>query len=67
MLVQCCMCKKVRSGQSWDWDLPDEQPLKGKISHGFCPDCLALEMAKFDKLAEEVRQAAADLNGGILP
>jgi len=38
MIVQCCICQRVRDGEAWRPADPAE--LKGNnISHGYCPDC----------------------------
>jgi len=37
MIVQCCVCGKVRR-EDGAWDPADQHPSE-KISHGYCPDC----------------------------
>lgn len=49
MITQCCVCRKIRSGEQW---LPPDQKLdsNAQVSHGFCPDCAAdaeLEVAEY--------------------
>ncbi|MBN2307414.1 MAG: hypothetical protein JXR94_00495 [Candidatus Hydrogenedentes bacterium] len=52
MIVQCCVCKKVRKDGHW---VELRTPLrKGAfVSHGYCPVCAA-------KAFEEVRRVVAD-------
>lgn len=38
MMVQCCVCKKVKSGHRWV-DVIPEQLAYLDISHGYCPKC----------------------------
>ncbi|NIA14079.1 MAG: hypothetical protein GWP08_08355 [Nitrospiraceae bacterium] len=38
MIVQCCLCKKVRRGKRWE--KPHARELDDKhVSHGYCPVC----------------------------
>ena len=39
MLVQCCVCKKVKSNASWD--KAPESDTSAHMSHSYCPACLA--------------------------
>lgn len=45
MLVQCCVCKKVREAGRWkessDIDIGDRD-----FSHGYCPPCAAQVFAE---------------------
>jgi len=46
MVVQCCVCKKVRQTDgSWT-----EQSVEGRrdISHGYCPDCFDLHFPEME-------------------
>jgi len=40
MVVQCCVCKKVRTGHGWISEKTLRE-LKESISHGYCPKCAA--------------------------
>jgi len=49
MRVQCGSCRR------WEGFRPCVQKMARKVTHGLCPDCYAVEMAKLDALiAEEV-------------
>lgn len=41
MIVQCCVCKKVRD--QGEWIAPDKTaaPNVNELSHGYCPVCAA--------------------------
>lgn len=60
MLVQCCVCNKVRDGGRWK--APPDVDLRGReISHGYCPSCAAKVFAEIrhrhrdEEEAEEAR------------
>ncbi len=38
MIVQCCSCKRVKSGEKWEG--ADRQfTIEDHVSHGYCPPC----------------------------
>lgn len=40
MIVQCCVCGKIRRGERWV--RCSESVLEGEVvSHGYCPECAA--------------------------
>ena len=45
MEVQCCVCHKVRKGETWGsgdhYDIPHQD-----VSHGYCPKCEAKAKAE---------------------
>jgi hypothetical protein len=49
MVVQCCLCRRVRNGKQWveptPTDLVDEH-----VSHGYCPVCAAKAFAEIQDL-----------------
>lgn len=56
MVVQCCVCHRVRGESDWA-----ESPAvldQTAISHGYCPPCAA-------KVFEEVRNHLRDLHGPV--
>lgn len=38
MILQCCVCKKVREGDQWV-EPAHEIAAGAPVSHGYCPDC----------------------------
>ena len=39
MVVQCCVCKRIRTARA-QWVQPkDLASLRGHVSHGYCPAC----------------------------
>ncbi|HPO14761.1 MAG TPA: hypothetical protein PLI09_15070 [Candidatus Hydrogenedentes bacterium] len=40
MLVQCCVCGRVRKGAKWTAYEPPRD-MHERISHGYCPTCAA--------------------------
>lgn len=51
MVVQCCLCQKVRQGKQWE-SVSESTKLPKEVSHGYCPTC-----AK--QAFEEIRQLLA--------
>jgi len=49
MVVQCCLCKRVRNGKLWAEPLPEEI-VEGDISHGYCPACAAKAFLEVEEL-----------------
>jgi hypothetical protein len=49
MIVQCCLCKKVRKGKQWVTADPIELA-DVRISHGYCPACAAQAFAEIRAL-----------------
>ena len=47
MTIQCCRCKRVRSGE--EWTLPGPAPSE-TVSHTYCPVCLS---ESIDELKQE--------------
>ncbi len=54
MVVQCCVCKKIRENDSWVeatfYFDPEE------ASHGYCPACSAQALAEIAEWLEKERQ-----------
>ncbi|MAF13298.1 MAG: hypothetical protein CMI53_00185 [Parcubacteria group bacterium] len=52
MIVQCCVCKKIRRGPegSATWSLAAKEDLGPGVSHGYCPKCA-------DKALAQIRNA----------
>ena len=48
MVVQCCVCKKVRKEKQWV-DTRDTFTSSRRVSHGYCPHCAE---AAFDELRQ---------------
>ena len=59
MLVQCCVCKRVRKGGAWVKMRPPPDR-EGGVSHGYCPACAA-------KAFEQVRHMKRGIDGGPGP
>lgn len=51
MVIQCCVCKKVRVNGHWR-EVPTQR-IKDLVSHGYCPRCAEEAFA-------EIRQMRAD-------
>lgn len=43
MQTICCVCKRIQRGQAW---LECSDRRCGILSHGFCPQCFAVEMTR---------------------
>lgn len=37
MVVQCCVCKRIRNGA--EWGSANLRVLAEEVSHGYCPEC----------------------------
>ncbi|GMU92264.1 MAG: hypothetical protein AMXMBFR4_13220 [Candidatus Hydrogenedentota bacterium] len=57
MIVQCCVCEKVREGGQW-FLLSKPVQMDETISHGYCPDCAAEAFGELYRRAQ-AREAAA--------
>lgn len=55
MLVQCCVCKKVRHGRDWT-DAPPSLPEHELVSHGYCPECASAVYAMINCASRAPRQ-----------
>lgn len=58
MIVQCCVCHRVRDEGDWVESLAVLD--QSKISHGYCPRCAA-------QAYEQVRQHLREVKGIDLP
>jgi len=60
IIIQCCVCKKIRQGDHWVMPPHLLHSLADSISHGFCPLCYTAELSKVDKwIAEEEEKKKA--------
>jgi uncharacterized protein YlaI len=48
MLVQCCVCEKIRQGGQWA-AVPEEKLRDEEISHGYCPECAEAAFAELQR------------------
>jgi len=59
MIVQCCVCKKVRDDGKWtrldDAPIPDTND----VSHGYCPECAANAFAQLAATAPKRSRRSA--------
>jgi len=55
MMVQCCVCRKIRRPEGWV-DPPVQPNLLKEASHGYCPDCAKQAYAEV-----EAARAAMDI------
>lgn len=39
MIVQCCVCEKVRKENQWFVQSKPVDPHETAVSHGYCPSC----------------------------
>jgi phosphoserine phosphatase RsbU/P len=46
----CCSCRKINTGEEFwqQFETYIEQHTGSRFSHGFCPECMQVEMAKVD-------------------
>jgi len=44
--TQCCSCRRVLVDNDW---LPVKPDPRRWYSHGYCPECLRTEMARWDR------------------
>lgn len=58
MIIQCCVCHKIRSEETW-LEIVNEAICDKVISHGYCPAC-------FDAALIEVLSFANDANTATL-
>ena len=50
MIIQCCLCRQVRSGK--EWVVPEASDLTDPhVSHGYCPACAARAFAEIRQMA----------------
>lgn len=52
MLVQCCVCNKMRDRGRWK-DPPDVERGEQEVSHGYCPSCAAKVFAEIRNRHQE--------------
>lgn len=52
MMVQCCVCKRIRQGDAWT-DASEAENGR-EVSHGYCPACAEAAFA-------EIRRAGSAL------
>ena len=57
MVVQCCVCKKVRR-QSGEW-AAFAPPTPSETSHGYCPRCAEIALAEIRRRHQACREFAA--------
>ena len=52
MIIQCCMCDRVRKNDKWT---ALRAPMKDKysVSHGYCPECAEKAFAKIREMGIE--------------
>lgn len=53
MIVKCCKCGSVKSGESWS-AAASLGPSEEMVSHGYCPPCASQAMHEFEGEAEEL-------------
>lgn len=58
MIVQCCVCEKVREADQWFVLAKPVNPRETLISHGYCPECAAEAFGELYRRAQ-AREAAA--------
>lgn len=52
MIIQCCVCKKVRNKSRWI-ELSDTLDVEARISHGYCPKCVTEAFAEIESCVGE--------------
>lgn len=57
MIVQCCVCKKIRYGNNvWKHAAEKQDSIHLEASHGYCPKCAK---AAFQEIYESRRKQSA--------
>jgi len=49
MLIQCCVCLKVRQGKKWVTVAKPYQAMRN-ASHTYCPECLKVSFKSLKKV-----------------
>jgi hypothetical protein len=60
MIVQCCVCKDVRTDDIWA-DPPSL--IEGDISHTYCPDCLVVFQQEIREYHEPKKEEQSNQQG----
>jgi hypothetical protein len=60
MVVQCCLCKRVRNGREWAEPVVSEVA-DGDVSHGYCPVCAAKAFEEIEDLLSTRRRLMTTL------
>ena len=50
MKIQCCVCKKVKQGDTWT-TVAHPEVVAAHASHGYCPTCAAVAFAEIEQIA----------------
>jgi len=58
MVIQCCICKRIRVGEEWV-DLAADGVPEAPISHSYCPGCAASAFDEVTALAVRRRDYEA--------
>jgi hypothetical protein len=54
--VQCCECRRIKSGDQWRYGEGDDDVV---YSHGYCPTCMEEALVRFGLETGYVNQALA--------
>lgn len=61
MIVQCCVCRKIRQADLWVE--PDARSTEGEdVSHGYCPECGTEALEEFDADRKSTESSLKDQN-----
>lgn len=61
IILQCCVCERVKSGEGWvHVAIASDAP--GSVSHGYCPVCFEMAMASITVCRPDVSLQAAYTN-----
>jgi hypothetical protein len=60
MIVQCCVCKKIRIGQNWRAPA-GHFAISELVSHGYCPECAAEAFAMLRREANDIASRRASV------
>ena len=61
MVIQCCLCYRVRAGEGTDevWKKVKDAPQVSRTAqHTFCPDCEHQFRERFDLLVHPAKKAS---------
>ncbi len=61
MIVQCCVCRKIR--QDGGWVEPKKWLDPENVSHGYCPACAAEAFAEIRRWVNSEKRAACAAAG----
>lgn len=59
MLIQCCVCKKIESGNTW---IPTDGVIY-EASHTYCPDCVEVALSEIQAYRDALQSKSICRSG----